>query len=46
MHNQHQLNNLNIIPDDYLQSNGIKIYTNLDLDAQKALDNSFGISSN
>ena len=36
-----ELNNLNIIPDDYLQSNGIKIYTNLDLDAQKELDNSF-----
>ena len=35
-----ELSNLNIIPKDYLNSNSIKIYTNLDLDAQKSLENS------
>lgn len=34
-----ELNELNIIPDDYLENNSIKIYTNLDLDAQKSLEN-------
>lgn len=33
-----ELNDLNIIPKDYLDNNSIKIYTNLDLDAQKKLD--------
>lgn len=35
-----ELNKLNIIPNDYLDNNNIKIYTNLDLDAQTKLDNS------
>ena len=35
-----ELYSLNIIPDDYLQNNCIKIYTNLDLNAQKELENS------
>ncbi|MBP3634837.1 MAG: PBP1A family penicillin-binding protein [Bacilli bacterium] len=34
-----ELENLNVIPSDYLDSNGIKIYTNLDLDAQTSLEN-------
>lgn len=35
-----ELDNLGIIPDDYLENNSIKIYTNLDLKAQESLDNS------
>lgn len=35
-----ELNKLNIIPNDYLNSNSIKIYTNLDINAQEALENS------
>ena len=34
-----ELDDLNIMPKDYLQTNSIKIYTNLDLDAQNALEN-------
>ena len=33
-----ELNNLDIIPENYLNSNGIKIYTNLDLNAQEKLE--------
>lgn len=33
-----ELYNLNIIPHDYLDSNSIKIYTNLDLSAQEKLE--------
>ena len=35
-----ELNDLKIIPNDYLNNNSIKIYTNLDLDAQQNLENS------
>ena len=35
-----ELNKLNILPNDYLNSNSIKIYTNLDINAQKELENS------
>ncbi|MBR2712984.1 MAG: PBP1A family penicillin-binding protein [Bacilli bacterium] len=35
-----ELNELSIIPDNYLESNSLKIYTNLDLDAQQTLENS------
>lgn len=34
-----ELESLKIMPDDYLDSNGIKIYTNLDLNAQTDIDN-------
>ena len=34
-----ELENLNILPNDYLNSNSIKIYTNLDIDAQTSLEN-------
>ena len=34
-----ELDDLGIIPKDYLKSNNIKIYTNLDLDAQEKLEN-------
>ena len=34
------LNDLNVLPNDYLNSNGIKIYTNLDVKAQRELENS------
>ena len=40
----YELENLNIIPNDYLDSNSLKIYTNLDLNAQSSLENS--INSN
>ncbi len=33
-----ELNDLKIIPKDYLEGNSIKIYTNLDLDAQEKLE--------
>lgn len=33
-----ELYDLNVIPEDYLENNSIKIYTNLDLDAQKNLE--------
>ena len=33
-----ELNDLDILPNDYLNSNSIKIYTNLDLDAQEKLE--------
>ena len=33
-----ELDNLKIIPNDYLENNSIKIYTNLDLKAQEKLD--------
>ena len=33
-----ELYNLNILPNDYLESNSIKIYTNLDLKAQEELE--------
>lgn len=35
-----ELYNLNIIPNDYLESNSIKIYTNFDLKAQQELEKS------
>lgn len=35
-----ELEKLNIIPDDYLENKGIKIYTNLDVNAQSILDSS------
>ena len=35
-----ELNNLNILPNDYLKSKSIKIYTNLDINAQENLENS------
>lgn len=35
-----ELEDLNIIPNDYLDSNSLKIYTNLDLNAQSSLENS------
>ena len=35
-----ELNNLKVIPKDYIDNNSIKIYTNLDLEAQKTLDES------
>lgn len=35
-----ELNDLKIIPNDYLNNNSIKIYTNLDLDAQQTMENS------
>lgn len=35
-----ELNNLNVIPDDYLQNNSLKIYTNFDIDAQAKLEDS------
>ncbi len=35
-----ELEDLNVIPNDYLDSNSLKIYTNLDLDAQTSLENS------
>lgn len=34
-----ELEKLKVIPDDYLDNKSIKIYTNLDLDAQTSLDN-------
>ena len=33
-----ELDNLKVIPKDYMESNSIKIYTNLDLEAQTKLD--------
>ena len=33
-----ELSNLDILPEDYLDSNSIKIYTNLDLNAQQKLE--------
>ena len=33
-----ELDNLKVIPKDYIESNSIKIYTNLDLEAQTKLD--------
>ena len=33
-----ELDNLKVIPKDYIENNSIKIYTNLDLDAQTKLD--------
>ncbi len=35
-----ELNNLEVIPKDYIENNSIKIYTNLDLEAQTKLDES------
>ena len=35
-----ELKNLNVLPNDYLNNNGVKIYTNLDINAQKNLENS------
>jgi len=35
-----ELNNLKVIPKDYIDNNNIKIYTNLDLEAQTTLDES------
>ncbi len=34
-----ELENLKIIPNDYLDNKGLKIYTNLDLEAQSSLEN-------
>ena len=41
-----ELNDLNVIPKDYIENNNIKIYTNLDLDAQKKLDEAININMN
>ena len=41
-----ELNDLNILMKDYLQNNNIKIYTNLDIDAQKALEDSINNNIN
>ncbi|MBO6195057.1 MAG: PBP1A family penicillin-binding protein [Bacilli bacterium] len=41
-----ELNNLEIIPDDYLNSNNIKIYTNLDIKAQESLENAINSNIN
>lgn len=41
-----ELEKLKIIPDDYLDSKSIKIYTNLDLNAQTILENSIKNSIN
>ena len=35
-----ELDELNIIPSNYLENNSLKIYTNLDLNAQQVLENS------
>ena len=35
-----ELKNLNILPNDYLNNNSIKVYTNLDINAQKSLEDS------
>ena len=35
-----ELDNLKVIPKDYIENNSIKIYTNLDLEAQSKLDES------
>lgn len=35
-----ELDNLKVIPKDYIENNSIKIYTNLDLEAQTKLDDS------
>ena len=34
-----ELDNLKVIPKDYIENNNIKIYTNLDIEAQTKLDN-------
>ena len=34
-----ELDKIDIIPNDYLDTNGIKIYTNLDVNAQTYLEN-------
>lgn len=41
-----ELGSLNVIPNDYLNSNSIKIYTNLDLDAQTSLENAVNTNIN
>lgn len=41
-----ELEDLNIIPNDYLETKSLKIYTNLDLDAQISLENSINKSIN
>lgn len=41
-----ELESLNVIPNDYLNSNGIKIYTNLDLNAQTSLENAVNTNIN
>lgn len=41
-----ELEDLNIIPNDYLDSNSLKIYTNLDLNAQSSLENSVNSNIN
>ena len=35
-----ELKSLNVLPSDYLNNNGVKIYTNLDIKAQQSLENS------
>lgn len=35
-----ELDKLNVIPDDYLQNNSLKIYTNFDVEAQSKLEDS------
>ena len=34
-----ELSNLKILPEDYLDNNGLRIYTNLDMEAQEKLEN-------
>ena len=41
-----ELEDLNIVPDDYLESNSIKIYTNFDLKAQQELEKSINNNMN
>lgn len=41
-----ELNELKIIPNDYLNNNSIKIYTNLDLEAQQELENAINNNIN
>ena len=41
-----ELNQLNVIPKDYLKSNSIKVYTNLDLEAQDKIENSINKNIN
>ena len=41
-----ELNQLKVIPKDYLKSNSIKVYTNLDLEAQDKIENSINKNIN
>ena len=41
-----ELENLKIIPSDYLKNKGLKIYTNLDLEAQNSMENAINNNIN